>query len=466
MGIKNLLVKSSVKAADKIAKLSTLSPEQLKDLYYRKEVYLSQMPSSDDAAAEELTRRLLATESIEIYNEYLRHLKDYYVPLQRQIEYDGEFHTAYNIRYFNITKWVNDKRENSIEKLVNVYEVLSNEDCNIALVFHRFMEATSVYLAVTNTQNADDNVDVDNYRQRLAEAIRGNFPGAEWTDKGCIGTLPCMRKDVAYSVASASNIPAEKSEKFVSQTIEKLLDGIIPDSPTKEYTLILLATPIIDVENRKLRLAELYTGLAPYSSWQTNYTFTESDTMTSNATFGINAGVSAGVQAGNNASVAQSRGETESESNTETDSNNKTETNQSGTSKSDSRGETKTDSKGESFSKGSSNSQSSSDSHGTGTNESSSAGANVSAKVGTVEAGANVSHSEGSNELFNHTDGQTQTVSNNETHSSSQSTAENIAHTVAEQTSHAVADTVGTAISKPLGKAVTKYVTTTTGIYR
>ena len=466
MGIKNFLVKSSVKAADKIAKLSTLSPEQLKDLYYRKEVYLSQMPSSDDAAAEELTRRLLATESIEIYNEYLRHLKDYYVPLQRQIEYDGEFHTAYNIRYFNITKWVNDKRENSIEKLVNVYEVLSNEDCNIALVFHRSMEATSVYLAVTNTQNADDNVDVDNYRQRLAEAIRGNFPGAEWTDKGCIGTLPCMRKDVAYSVASASNIPAEKSEKFVSQTIEKLLDGIIPDSPTKEYTLILLATPIIDVENRKLRLAELYTGLAPYSSWQTNYTFTESDTMTSNATFGINAGVSAGVQAGNNASVAQSRGETESESNTETDSNNKTETNQSGTSKSDSRGETKTDSKGESFSKGSSNSQSSSDSHGTGTNESSSAGANVSAKVGTVEAGANVSHSEGSNELFNHTDGQTQTVSNNETHSSSQSTAENIAHTVAEQTSHAVADTVGKAISKTLGKAVTNSVTNTKGIYR
>ena len=466
MGIKNFLVKSSVKAADKIAKLSTLSPEQLKDLYYRKEVYLSQMPSSDDAAAEELTRRLLATESIEIYNEYLRHLKDYYVPLQRQIEYDGEFHTAYNIRYFNITKWVNDKRENSIEKLVNVYEVLSNEDCNIALVFHRSIEATSVYLAVTNTQNAEDNVDVDNYRQRLAEAIRGNFPGAEWTDKGCIGTLPCMRKDVAYSVASASNIPAEKSEKFVSQTIEKLLDGIIPDSPTKEYTLILLATPIIDVENRKLRLAELYTGLAPYSSWQTNFTFTESDTMTSNATFGINAGVSAGVQAGNNASVAQSRGETESESNTETDSNNKTETNQTGTSTSDSKGETKTDSKGESYGSGSSNSQSSSDSHGTGTNESNSAGANVSAKVGGVEAGANVSHSEGTNESFNHTDGQTQTVSNNETHSSSQSTAENIAHTVAEQTSHAVADTVGKAISKTLGKAVTNSVTNTKGIYR
>ncbi len=466
MGIKNFLVKSGIKAADKIAQLSTLSPEQLNELYYRREVYLSQMPSSDNAAAEEYTRRLLAAESIEIYNEYLRHLKDYYVPLQRTIEYGGEFHTSYNIRYFNITKWVNDKRENSLEKLVNVYEVLSNEECNIALVFHRSVDRTSVYLAVTNTQNAENNVDVDNYRQRLAEAIRGNFPGAEWTDKGCVGPLPCIRKNVAYSVASASNIPAEKSEKFVSQTIEKLLDGIIPDTYTKEYTLILLATPIKDIENRKLRLTELYTGLAPYSSWQTNYTFTESDTMTSNATFGINAGVSAGVQAGNNASVAQSRGETESESNTETDSSNRTETDQSGSSQSDSKGETKTKSETDAYGKGSSNSQSSSDSHGTGTNESSSGGANISFGNDAIKVGGNVSHSEGSNESFNHTKGETHTSTSNETHSNAQSFAENTAKTVAKQTSHAVADTVGKALSKTLGKAVTNTVTNTKGIYR
>ena len=466
MGIKNFLVKSGIKAADKIAQLSTLSPEQLNKLYYRREVYLSQMPSSDNAAAEEYTRRLLAAESIEIYNEYLRHLKDYYVPLQRTIEYEGEFHTSYNIRYFNITKWVNDKRENSLEKLVNVYEVLSNEECNIALVFHRSVDRTSVYLAVTNTQNAENNVDVDNYRQRLAEAIRGNFPGAEWTDKGCVGPLPCIRKNVAYSVASASNIPAEKSEKFVSQTIEKLLDGIIPDTYTKEYTLILLATPIKDIENRKLRLTELYTGLAPYSSWQTNYTFTESDTMTSNATFGINAGVSAGVQAGNNASVARSQGETESENTTETDSSNRTETDQSGSSQSDSKGETKTKSETDAYGKGSSNSQSSSDSHGTGTNESSSGGANISFGNDAIKVGGNVSHSEGSNESFNHTKGETHTSTSNETHSNAQSFAENTAKTVAKQTSHAVADTVGKALSKTLGKAVTNTVTNTKGIYR
>ena len=466
MGIKNFLVKSSVKAADKIAKLSTLSPEQLEDLYYRKEVYLSKMPSSDDAAAEELTRRLLATESIEIYNEYLRHLKDYYVPLQRQIEYDGEFHTAYNIRYFNITKWVNDKRENSIEKLVNVYEVLSNEDCNIALVFHRSMEVTSVYLAVANTQNADDNVDVDNYRQRLAEAIRGNFPGAEWSDKGCIGTLPCMRKDVPYSVASASNIPAEKSEKFVSQTIEKLLDGIIPDSPTKEYTLILLATPIIDVENRKLRLAELYTGLAPYSSWQTNFTFTESDTMTANATFGINAGVSAGVQAGRNASIANSQGTTDSESTTATASSSVAETDSTGTNVTNSESSTTTNSSGNSYSYGTSNAQSSSNAHGVGANETDSITAGAHASYGGIGGHVDTGHTSGTSVSDTYTASTSHGTSNTATQSTSQAVADAVSQAVSSSTGKAVAKTVGNAVANTLGKAVTNSVTNTKGIYK
>ena len=492
MGIKNFLVTSSIKAADKIAKLSTLSPEQLEDLQYRKEVYLSQMPSSDDAAAEEYTRRLLAAESIEIYNEYLRHLKDYYVPLQRRIEYDGEFHTAHNIRYFNITKWVTDKRENNIEKLINVYEVLSNEDCNIALVFHRSMETTRVYLAVTNTQNAEDNVNVDNYKQRLAEAIRGNFPGAEWNDQDGIGTLPCLKKNKAYSIASASNIPAEKSEKFVSQTIEKLLDGIIPDSYSKEYTLILLATPIKDVENRKIRLAELYSGLAPYASWQTNYTFTESDTMTSNATFGINAGVSAGVQAGNNASVTNSQGTTKSESDTQTDSSNTTNTDSTGTNTTDTSGTTNTNTSGDSYSSGASYTQSNSDTHTTGTNESNSitGGASVAYQTGgsatftagggvvpgsgsvtvndsvTVAGHVDTTHASGSSVSDAHTTGISQGTSNTATHSVSQSIAENVAHAVGNQASHAVANTVGKAVAKTLGKAVTNTVSRTGGVYR
>lgn len=174
-------------------------------------------------------------------------------------------------------------------------------------------------LAVVNIDNAENNVDTNSYKDRLIEAIRGNFPGAEWHDEG-MGIIPCMDNERPYSVAAASNIPTEKSEKFVSQTIEKLLDGIIPTEKKKEYTVVLLATPIKDVEERKLRLGEFYSGMAPYASWQTNYTYTENSAVGSSATVGVNVGASAGVQNGQNMSFTDSSANTENSSVTETES--------------------------------------------------------------------------------------------------------------------------------------------------
>ena len=105
----------------------------------------------------------------------MEQIKELYVPIENKVEFGTDFQESYNIRYFNITKWVVDKKENSLEKLVNVYEVLSNEDCNIALVFNRTETNTEVFLAVVNTKNDSDNVNVENYRKRLLEAIKGNF---------------------------------------------------------------------------------------------------------------------------------------------------------------------------------------------------------------------------------------------------------------------------------------------------
>ena len=57
----------------------------------------------------------------------------------------------------NITKWIVDPNEDSLEKLVNVYDVLSDEECNIALIFNRTSASTEVFLAVVNSDNACDN---------------------------------------------------------------------------------------------------------------------------------------------------------------------------------------------------------------------------------------------------------------------------------------------------------------------
>ena len=218
MGIKNVVAKIGNSAGNKVAKLSALSSGQVEEVQLKREEYLLEKPNPNDELAIDTTWRMMAASSVEIFNAYLPQIKDLYLPVQETAEYPEKFNPDHNIRYFNITKWVQDKKENSLEKLVNVYAVLSNENCNIALVFNRTQKGTNVYLAVVNTDNADNNVNINSYKNRLIEAIRGNFPGAEWGNEG-MGIIPCMNNDRAYSVATSSNIPTEKSEKFISQTI-------------------------------------------------------------------------------------------------------------------------------------------------------------------------------------------------------------------------------------------------------
>lgn len=112
MGIKNIINKAGAKAADKVAKLSALSPEQLKQVEEQREKYLADQPNISD---EELTNRLLASCGVEIFNSYLEQIKELYVPIENKVEFGTDFQESYNIRYFNITKWVVDKKENSLE---------------------------------------------------------------------------------------------------------------------------------------------------------------------------------------------------------------------------------------------------------------------------------------------------------------------------------------------------------------
>ncbi len=413
MGIKNFIKKTANKASNTISKASSLCDEQLQSMQEKREQYLSEMPSPSDDAGIELTNRLLAASSVEIYNAYLSQIEDLYIPIERKVEYEDEFNDNYNIRYINITKWVKDKKENSLEKLVNVYEVLSNEECNIALVFHKTIDRTEVYLAVTNTKNAKSNIDVDSYMNRIKGAIKGNFPGSEWNKKTGVGIIPYLNNIEHYSVASATNIPTEKSDKFISQTIEKLLDGIVPENDEQEYTIILLATPVQDVETRKLQLGKLYSGLAPYSSWSTNYTFTELDATGSSATVGVNVGASAGIQSGQNQASSISDGQTDSVNDGVSDSLSDTESNST----------THTDGKNVSSSK----TKGSSDSGG------------ISLKKG---------------------------IGLNYNHALSKSKTNTIGSNVSDAVQKGASKTIGKAVSKTLGKAVTNSVAKTSGIFK
>lgn len=459
MGIKNAIKKVGDKAGNKIAKLATLSSGQVEEIQLQREKYLLEKPDPRDELALDTTWRMMAANSIEIYNAYLSQLKDLYLPIERNAEYGEVFSTEHNIRYFNITKWVQDKKENSLEKLVNVYAVLSNEDCNIALVFNRTQKETKVYLAVVNTANSDNNVNTNSYKNRLIEAIRGNFPGAEWSEDGA-GIIPCLDNERPYSVAAASNIPTEKSEKFISQTIEKLLDGVIPTDKKKEYTVVLLATPIKDVEQRKLKLGEIYSGMAPYASWQTNFTYTENNAIGSSATVGVNVGASAGIQNGTNNAITDSESNTENESVTGTQSQSDSLSRNEAIAEAESATHTSGTSITDTMTKGKSESL--------GVSASQASGVNTSATV-TVGGGVIPASSSGA---FGTS--ATNTIGSGYQHGWNSSAAKALGKTATEAltkgitntVSNTVAKTTGTAVANTLGKAVTKAMAVTSGVIK
>lgn len=406
MGIKNAIMRAADKAGNAVATVSVLSSSQLDEVDKKRTAYLSEKPNPADEQAVELTNRLLATAAVELHNAYLPQLRNVYAPIDPSIEYPTGFNADNNIRFMNITKWIVDPNEDSLEKLVNVYDVLSDEECNIALVFNRTSASTEVFLAAVNSDNARDNIDADNFSRRLSDALRGNFPGSE-VGPANRGPIPCLDNRRSSSVAAVSNIPAEKNEKFVTQTIEKVLDGIVPGRPSEDYTIVLLATPIHDIESRKLRLAELHSLLTPYASWTTNYTYHQNDSIGSSATIGINAGVSAGRQVGSNQAVAQNYNET------------------------DSANESTSESSNESVTDSSTSTESITDTVTDGRNESSS---------GSVNLIVSASHSESSS------------------HSTSTATG------TSSSTGKAISNSLGKAVTSGVGKAVSKGASVTSGV--
>ena len=112
MGIKSIIKRVGTKVGNKVAQLSELSPYQVETVEYWRNQYLTEMPNPNDSAAVEMTSRMMAASSIEIFNAYLPQIKDLYLPINKNAEYGNEFDPLHNIRYFNITKWVTDEKEN------------------------------------------------------------------------------------------------------------------------------------------------------------------------------------------------------------------------------------------------------------------------------------------------------------------------------------------------------------------
>lgn len=475
MGIKKWLVKQGQKIADTTSKLSALSPKDIDDINQLRDKYFSKLTDIEENVTDTaLTEALLAAGSVEIFSAYLPQIKELYVPINSE-KTVGENSPVSSIRYFNITKWVTDKKENSLEKMVNVYSVLSDENCNIALIFRRKIDKCEVYIAVTdNADNEKNNSTICSYIQRIQDAIRGNFPGSEFSV--AYSGSPISIPDES-TVATVTNIPTESSEKFISQTIEKLLDGTVPSEKSKEYTVILLATPVRDIEERKLRLSEIYSGFASYASWQTSFTYSETKAHGSSANFGVNAGVSAGVQNGQNNAVSQSEGNSNQESRqTGTNEGVSTGTNiQQGKGQTQSRSDSHslTQSDGTQYSNVTNHTESQGNNSSTNTGTNSNTALNGGGQISLFGIGANVGNSKSTGNYSgssfgtssSYSDGTSVSFGNSQSLSEGTSVSTGQSQSLSESVGKSITNQITKSIVNSLGRTVTKTLSNTAGLF-
>lgn len=296
-GAKNVAIKGAKKAADGVAKMAVLSPYEVEAIDARRQEYL-EAKSDDDNIAKEAVERSLQSIAIEVTQTYLPRLDSIYLPVAWENE---SFSVENRIRYFDVTKWVVDSSEKSLDKLTNLYQVLSKEDCSVALIYTRRMDGCTVTLAVANLGESDQPHIAHNLCERLRQALQGNFPGVELPLQSEAGTpAPLQNASSADTLVAVSNLASERSEDFISQSIEKLLDGVVPKSKEEEYTMVLLAQPSFNLEARRDRLYELYSVLSPYATWQESTSTNESLTKTATASIGLQLGAHWGKQFGTN----------------------------------------------------------------------------------------------------------------------------------------------------------------------
>ena len=291
-------------AADGIATAAQLSPAQAAEIDQARKNYLKSESAGEQDKLNVVSKCLNAIHA-EVTQTYLPLVSSSYWPVTWP---DENFSPENRIRFFDITKWTVDSNENNLDKLVNVYQALSEERCAIALIYTRTTAGCTVTMAVENCGELDQPAVANGLSRRFRSAFYGNFPGAELGETQDGIPLALRERLSGCAVAAVSNLPSEKSENFVSQSIEKLLDGVVPQREADEYSIVLLATPADNLRERQNRLCQLYTELSPYATWQKSRGSIDSLSESASASVGASLDTLLSFNLGRSSNRAQTSG--------------------------------------------------------------------------------------------------------------------------------------------------------------
>lgn len=206
---------------------------------------------------------------------YLSRLESDYgvLPFAENYNHDEQISYVSNIRALRIKRCVLDKEEKVSDCFKNILALFANSEDTLALVLRRLPNCTEMYFVVKNIGKCR-NEDSKNNIELLADSIRGNFPGTEVDvieEKNSGGdTRAVFSFEKAKAVSVLSNVPSEKSEDFLCQGIEKLIDGVVPKTAEDSYDIVFLmeSIPLEEVRNILSGYEEIATAITPFTSYQ------------------------------------------------------------------------------------------------------------------------------------------------------------------------------------------------------
>jgi len=186
-------------------------------------------------------------------------------------EYNKDERIRYesNIRALEVKRWVYDKEESIADCFKNVLGLFVKTDNNLALVINRTSNNTKMYFVLRNEGPGRNEESMNNIKL-LESSLRGNFNGTDIKLVHPQETKKLFQFEKEKSISILSNIPSEKSEDYICQGIEKLLNGIVPRNDDESYTVVILAEPLSPITIRGILSGyeDMATAITPFAGYQ------------------------------------------------------------------------------------------------------------------------------------------------------------------------------------------------------
>lgn len=205
-----------------------------------------------------------------------------------------EQHISYasNIRALKVRRWVFDQDEKPGECFKNVLSIFADGEHTLALVVKRTPKAAEMYFVLKNEgpgRNEKSKGDIE----LLRDSLRGNFPGTQIELMDVHHAQEIFAFADATSVAVLENTPSAYSEDYITQGLDKLLNGIVPQSDEESYSVVFLAESLGTEQIREILsgFEDIATALVPFMGYQfqqgTNQTETQGEMTSISNTKGI-----------------------------------------------------------------------------------------------------------------------------------------------------------------------------------